>query len=181
MRFGKRRLLSVSWLSAGALLLAAACESTVADNLEGMPCDAQGNCVTGYFCDAHRTCVRDELTGGSGGEAAEPAETQVCAAGHCAAECPSGQTLCSGVCVNLRTDPANCGVCANACKALPHGVPSCKSVCSVVCDVGFQLCGNECVDTSRDKKHCGSCANACGKDACIAGICSGEGEKGKDD
>lgn len=31
--------------------------------------------------------------------------------------CPSGQTLCSGVCKNLQTDLANCGACGNACAS----------------------------------------------------------------
>lgn len=31
--------------------------------------------------------------------------------------CSPGETFCSGVCKNLQTDPANCGVCGNACGA----------------------------------------------------------------
>jgi hypothetical protein len=112
--------------------------------------------------------VRDGLAQGAAGEAAAP---QACAAGQCAADCPLGQAVCSGVCVDLAADPVNCGGCAKACKAPPHGTPICKSVCRVLCDAGFKLCGNECVDTSQDKKHCGSCEKACSKGACVAGVC----------
>ena len=34
---------------------------------------------------------------------------------HCAPPCPAGQTCCDGVCVNLSTDPLNCGACGHQC------------------------------------------------------------------
>jgi hypothetical protein len=51
----------------------------------------------------------------------------VCSKGKCA--CPSGSTLCGGNCVDLQSDPQNCGQCGNACAT----EQSCVSgVCSVV-------------------------------------------------
>ena len=40
-----------------------------------------------------------------------------CIAGNCAAVCPTGQTMCSGVCRNLQTDNASCGGCGTSCPA----------------------------------------------------------------
>jgi hypothetical protein len=42
---------------------------------------------------------------------------QVCTGGACTASCASGQTVCSGSCRNLQTDPLNCGACGNACAS----------------------------------------------------------------
>ncbi|MFO0628144.1 MAG: hypothetical protein U0325_21390 [Polyangiales bacterium] len=39
-----------------------------------------------------------------------------CMAGRCA--CATGQTLCSGRCVNLQTDITNCGACGTTCNRL---------------------------------------------------------------
>jgi hypothetical protein len=41
--------------------------------------------------------------------------TQTCASGVCT--CPSGQSLCSNSCVNLTSNPANCGSCGYSCFA----------------------------------------------------------------
>jgi hypothetical protein len=38
-----------------------------------------------------------------------------CRGGQCA--CPEGQTLCTGQCVDLKTNATNCGACSNACNA----------------------------------------------------------------
>ena len=41
------------------------------------------------------------------------AASQVCVSGACV--CPVGETLCSGVCVDLHSDTNNCGMCMNVC------------------------------------------------------------------
>ena len=43
--------------------------------------------------------------------------------------CPPGQTLCSGVCKNLNTDPDNCGSCGNVC---PQGDVCSGGVCEPI-------------------------------------------------
>lgn len=170
----ERRVSSVFWLCAEALLLATACESSVGDDLEGRPCDAQGNCVTGYFCDTHQICVSETPAQGSAGEgsaddAPKPADE---APKPATQDCAGGQTVCAGVCVDLAADPKNCGACAKACKASPHGVPICKSVCSVACDAGFQLCGGSCVAVDTDVANCGKCGAKCAAgERCVAGVC----------
>ncbi len=74
--------------------------------------------------------------------------------------CAAGQFRCSGVCVDLATDPTNCGVCGAACGACrrcfsgfcsEHGCPS--DLCN--CGAG------SCVNLTSDQGNCGSCGNAC--------------------
>src|SRR2546428_407411 len=46
----------------------------------------------------------------------------ICSQGVCV--CPSGYTDCNGTCVNLSTDPSNCGACGNGCGSKSTG-PNC--------------------------------------------------------
>src|SRR5688572_27793198 len=65
-------------------------ESGVVDTLDGGKCGESGECVSGYICDpAHGVCVR-------AGDAGPTV-------------CLDGQTVCSGKCVVLANDEANCG------------------------------------------------------------------------
>ncbi|KAL6986997.1 hypothetical protein U1Q18_012756 [Sarracenia purpurea var. burkii] len=58
------------------------------------------------------------------------------------------------VCVNLRSNPFNCGFCGRVCK---HGMRCCKGVC---------------VDIKNDRNHCGRCQNLCLPDeSCDFGMC----------
>src|SRR5208282_3103144 len=68
--------------------------------------------------------------------------------------CGSGETNCSGVCVNLQTNGLNCGACANGCG------PAVRPAC----------CYGECTDLWGDPDNCGACGNECG-DECIGGRC----------
>jgi hypothetical protein len=52
-----------------------------------------------------------------------------------AGACPVGQTRCSGKCVDLQTDPNNCGACGNACGA---GEPCADGICH--CQYGPGTC-----------------------------------------
>jgi hypothetical protein len=73
----------------------------------GGPCNADGSCPLG----------------------------QHCVVGVC--ECDSGLTICNGRCVNLQTDPANCGACGQHCQP---GAPCAGGECA--CD--HALCGDNC-------------------------------------
>jgi hypothetical protein len=78
-------------------------------------------------------------------------------------------TPCGGICVDLQSDPANCGACGN--------------VCSFICDAGQctflqaclspqVACGNVCVDLQTDPNNCGACGNACLViETCAGGEC----------
>lgn len=87
---------------------------------------------------------------------------------QCYAQCPTGQTLCGGVCVDLNSSVNHCGSCGNTC---PPGNVCIGGICS--CPAGFVNCGGVCVDLNTDANHCGACGHTCppGK-FCVGGICS---------
>jgi len=81
-------------------------------------------------------------------------------------------TDCGGTCVDLSTDPKNCGGCGTAvchmeiCKA---GAPACYP--------GFKACGGTgcfgCRDIKSDPVNCGDCGVKCGTgQTCAGGTCS---------
>ena len=81
-------------------------------------------------------------------------------------DCPSGKSCCDpgGFCVDLQTDPDNCGECGKACGA--------NAYCSggtCHCNEGYGNCdgdwSNGCeVNLNTDPNNCGGCGNACGED-----------------
>lgn len=84
------------------------------------------------------------------------------------AQCPSGQTLCGGVCVDLNSNSNHCGSCGNTC---PPGKICIGGACS--CPPGFVNCAGNCVNLNTDGNNCGACGQTCppGK-VCVGGICS---------
>jgi hypothetical protein len=85
--------------------------------------------------------------------------------------CP-GAVLCSGKCVDLKTDPANCGGCGKACAS---GLLCSLGACSVSCTGGTLLCGKLCIDVANDPAHCGSCSSVCDTSkgqVCSQGACA---------
>src|SRR3569832_1375884 len=56
-------------------------------------------------------------------------------------ECPESQTTCDDKCVDLQSDPANCGACGTACAA---GEASSSGACAVSCQAGLTECGGTC-------------------------------------
>jgi hypothetical protein len=85
-----------------------------------------------------------------------------CSAGQCV--CPSGWTLCNGVCKNLANDWLNCGGCGVFCDPLAVGSVGacaagncvCPSSAPTVCSYGNErVCTN--LDTQTD--NCGSCGH----------------------
>ncbi len=77
-------------------------------------------------------------------------------------------TDCAGTCVDLASDPGNCGECGNACAGTCQG-GACLTGLSG-CGVGYILCNDVCVDPTSDPNHCGECNNACAG-ACQSGGC----------
>jgi len=81
--------------------------------------------------------------------------------------CATGLTSCSSQCVNLDTDPANCGWCGNSCdsdEVCTNGSCSCPSYA--------RLCSGRCRNTQTDASNCGSCGTSCGTgQSCVAGAC----------
>jgi hypothetical protein len=98
------------------------------------------------------------------------------------AGCATGQTSCAGVCVNLQTDPNNCGNCGIVCAARPNASVSCVSGnCQYVCNAGFLDCNGLTIDGCEvnvlsDPNNCNGCALVCpphpnASVACVNGSC----------
>lgn len=124
-------------------------------------CTADVDCPAGYLCTAGALC------------------TPGCTETH---RCPDGGSCCSGRCVDLAEDLANCGACGVVC-APPHGTGDCNGgVCEVVtCTTGWDDCdgqaANGCeVFLATDVLHCGACNEPCvlpnARPSCVAGACA---------
>ncbi|KAI3948891.1 hypothetical protein MKX01_022305 [Papaver californicum] len=73
----------------------------------------------------------------------------------CLAEGSPGSTCCNNKCVDLMSDPDNCGACKSKCKFYTE-----------------TCCNCECVNLSYDKRHCGRCNDKCMTGGfCLYGNC----------
>ncbi|MGB8933433.1 MAG: FG-GAP-like repeat-containing protein [Anaeromyxobacteraceae bacterium] len=83
--------------------------------------------------------------------------------------CASGLAQCDVGCVDLSTDNAHCGSCANVCA----GARVCAGgTCELTCGTGGVQCGDVCADVQSDLANCGACGNACTAGTlCLAGAC----------
>ena len=91
-------------------------------------------------------------------------------AGKCKFVCPPGLTNCSGLCVSLKTDAANCGVCGTACA---KGQLCMAGTCKFNCPPGQIECNSACVSNKTDVKNCGTCGTACKVgEVCLGGLCT---------
>ena len=93
--------------------------------------------------------------------------------------CPPGQRRCPGsrgACVDLQTDPKNCGRCGNDCSSCHScGGECCAGVCGL-CFAAGQICcqGSYCVNPFTDTENCGGCGADDPVHVCAAGeICCG--------
>ena len=120
-----------------------------------------GGC--GYACPPNFTCVASTCT---------PPIT--CNGGP---PCSGVQQCCPSGCVDIDTNPDNCGKCGLVCPtsytcvaatctppASCHGGPVCTGV--------DQCCSTGCTDVDTDPDNCGSCGNVCAYGApCLGGVC----------
>ena len=132
-----------------------------------------GQCGVGKRCLVPSDCQTGVCTGCTNG---------ICnGGGVCApAACTLPNTACSATtCVDLTTDPMNCGGCAQACSGANDN-PSCAAgVCTSTCSVGFANCTNTLrtngcnVSLTTDPMNCGGCGKLCGSaQTCINGTCA---------
>jgi hypothetical protein len=97
---------------------------------------------------------------------------------RCEGPCPAGLTACDGRCVDLRSDPDNCGRCDNECEDdYTHKGQVCSAgTCAAKCATGFTDCSGACVDEQTDPSNCGVCGLVCGcGQVCSGGICVAPG------
>ncbi len=142
----------------------------------GAPCtNCDGKCVDlttddencgacGFKCDSDARCSEGKCAptcavSCDGG-------VELCAGDTCI--CKPGLERCDGQCVNLQTDPMNCGACGGACAEVPCGEGKCQAEgCGEL-----QKCEMSCVDLASDSEHCGACGTSCAVDEfCIKNDC----------
>ncbi len=89
-----------------------------------------------------------------------------------------GRALCSGQCVDLSSDRANCGHCG---VTVP---PSASCVDgNPVCPSGYEYCNNVCAQVGNARENCGACGHDCGTWAASHGaqVCSSDADAGSCD
>ncbi|WP_437590704.1 MXAN_6577-like cysteine-rich protein [Sorangium sp. So ce1000] len=172
-------LSSAALLVAAGVALAASCAegpsspSACADGLSR--CD--GECVElqtnaehcgacGDACEEGQLCVEGRCGEGGGGEGGGGSDIGSGTGGE--QECGEGQTECSDGCVNLETDPRNCGDCDAECAT---GHVCADGACA--CAGDLMECDGVCVDALSDRLNCGSCGSRCTPaQLCEGGACS---------
>jgi hypothetical protein len=119
--------------------------------------------------------------GGCGAACPINNNTPTCSGGSCATgTCAQGYGDCNGNpadgCeVNLETDPAHCGTCANACSVANATTGCTGGQCIITsCTTGFGDCdmsyGDGCeANLTDDPLNCGACGNNCGT-ACTGNV-----------
>jgi hypothetical protein len=152
----------------------------------GVSCGITG-CPAGASCcgDACRDTSHDLQNCGGCGNAC-PAGANVCNNGACCfpdgtcegQACANGLALCNNTCVDLGTDPNNCGNCQKVCLAGQSCVGGkCQgATCNggPACTPGLSCCATGCANLLTDASNCGSCGGACPPgNICLSGQCQG--------
>jgi hypothetical protein len=117
------------------------------------PCDAEEVCDEGQCIEECDESCDDDV--------------EFCVEGRCT--CRTGFVSCGGHCVDISTDPNNCGMCDRGCDSQPCGGGDCQPEdCA-----GFpDLCGSSCTDVQTDPMHCGECDRPCHPSQnCAGGQC----------
>ena len=136
--------------------------------MSALSCTDDAYCFT---CGAGGATTTTAGTGGSGG------------APSCVkdADCTGSMTCCTGVCVDLETNPASCGACDAPCGSPEEATATCSGAkCGLSCVAGYADCdhlfSNGCeVSLATDANNCGACGVAClfpnAAGVCVDGKC----------
>ncbi len=116
------------------------------------------------------------------GDLAPPPPDLAChpADGGCASygDCCGGLACCGGRCVDLATDPAHCGGCANGCAPFHATAVACvAATCVYTCEVGCGDCTasppnlDGCETTLDTVDNCGACRASCDQVHAVGAAC----------
>ena len=109
-----------------------------------------------------------------------PPGSDMAAQANCgnAPPCQGGQACCGGVCLDVTSDPANCGACNAAC-ASGETCAANQCGCGMAgnhCAAPMACCSATCTDITTDSTNCGTCNTVCmGGDTCMSGTCGPAG------
>lgn len=157
----------------GLVLCGAACIDPSLDPANcggcGRPCAAGASCVSGACACTPGTPGCGDVIGNPGRCGAASATCgprELCSGGACV--CRPGLTRVGDLCVDLASDPTNCGTPGTRCGG---GVCS-AGVCGSTCAAATTRCDGACVDTDTSPLHCGECGRACSRgQICVGGGC----------
>lgn len=146
-------------------------------------CDPLERCESGrcvfYGCFPELSICNDTCRSLSAAETcgscrAKCSAGQVCSLSQCRDACTAGLTACDGSCVDLTSDPKNCGGCGLECAE------ACVEGQCTACPPTWQACGGGCRAVDRDPRNCGLCGNACEPGtSCVQGSCHPEQQRGR--
>ncbi len=113
-------------------------------------------------------------------------EPEFCANGACTDQCPDGMKRCGGACVDVSSNPNNCGDCGIVCTG-QNAAMGCQGGQCVIssCSAGFGDCNSSPADGCETQlgtpQNCAGCGNACSfpnaqaicqAGACVMGVCN---------
>ena len=129
----------------------------------GLPCN-NGSCECGP---GEPGCSGVGDPNACGPDGVRCAPDQLCYDASCV--CRPGLIEVGGACVDLRSDPQNCGAAGTACPEVCS-----RRVCRGSCPTASSRdCANACVPDD-DPRHCGGCNRACAaNEVCVDGDCRG--------
>lgn len=81
-------------------------------------------------------------------------------------ECPNQWAICSDQCIDVTSDPQNCGTCGNMCAS-----DVCVNGTCLVCASIETVCSRQCVNTGSNPDNCGGCDFSCGSGLCSNSQC----------
>jgi hypothetical protein len=120
----------------------------------------------GIACDATRASACSVMSGSTSPECMCGTSDQCGAGRTCVA---SGGSF---ACVNLSTDPMNCGDVGRACATGESCVDGECGCGSTTCGSGEACCAGACVDTTSSAANCGACGTTCDAgESCQASAC----------